>query len=135
MAKHSPNVFPPLMVNMAKAGEIGGFLDSVLLQIAENYEAEVRLRGKVKAAMTYPVVVFVIAIVSVIGMMLFIVPTFTKLFTTLGGKLPLPTSGARRHVRRFEDVLSRFCWCYSSLGCLPGAGYGTPSGCATSLTR
>ena len=50
------------MVNMCRAGEIGGFLDAVLLQIAENYEAEVKLRGKVKAAMTYPVVVFVIAI-------------------------------------------------------------------------
>ncbi len=50
------------MVNMTKAGEVGGFLDSVLLQIAENYEAEVKLRGKVKAAMTYPTVVFCLAI-------------------------------------------------------------------------
>jgi type IV pilus assembly protein PilC len=84
-------VFPPLMVNMTKAGEIGGFLDAVLLQVAENYEAEVKLRSKVKAAMTYPVVVFVLAIFSVIGMMLFIVPVFAKLFKQLGGKLPLPT--------------------------------------------
>ena len=51
-------VFPPLMVNMTRAGEVGGFLDAVLLQIAENYEAEVKLRGKIKSAMTYPVVVF-----------------------------------------------------------------------------
>ncbi len=51
--KH-PLIFPPLMVNMTRAGEIGGFLDSVMLQIAANYEAEVKLRGKVKAAMTYP---------------------------------------------------------------------------------
>ena len=91
MSKHSPQVFPSLMVNMTKAGEIGGFLDAVLLQVAENYEAEVKLRSKVKAAMTYPVVVFVLAIVSVIGMMLFIVPVFAKLFKQLGGKLPLPT--------------------------------------------
>ena len=41
-----PDVFPPLMVNMIKAGEVGGFLDEVLLQIAENYEAEVRLKGQ-----------------------------------------------------------------------------------------
>ena len=75
MAKH-PNVFPPLMVNMIRAGEVGGFLDAVLLQIAENYEAEVKLRGKIKSAMTYPVVVFVIAILAVIGMLLFIVPIF-----------------------------------------------------------
>src|SRR4051794_12057778 len=78
MGKH-PKVFPPLMVNMCKAGEVGGFLDSVLLQIATNYEAEVKLRGKIKAAMTYPVVVFCIAIIAVTGMLLFIVPTFAGL--------------------------------------------------------
>ena len=90
MAKH-PEVFPPLMVNMTRAGEVGGFLDSVMLQIAANYEAEVKLRGKVKAAMTYPVVVLCIALLAVVGMLLFIVPTFASLFTTLGGQLPLPT--------------------------------------------
>jgi type IV pilus assembly protein PilC len=90
MAKH-PDVFPPLMVNMCRAGEVGGFLDSVMLQIAANYEAETKLRGKVKAAMTYPVVVLCIAVVAVIGMLLFIVPTFAGLFKTLGGTLPLPT--------------------------------------------
>src|SRR4051794_4030015 len=91
MTKHSPDVFPPLMVNMCKAGEIGGFLDAVLLQIADNYEAEVKLRGKVKSAMTYPVVVFVMAILAVIGMLLFIVPVFAGMFKTLGGELPAPT--------------------------------------------
>ncbi len=90
MAKH-PKAFPPLMVNMTRAGEVGGFLDMVLLQIAENYEAEVKLRGKVKSAMTYPVVVFVMAILSCIGMLLFIVPVFKGLFDDLGGTLPAPT--------------------------------------------
>ena len=90
MARH-PDIFPPLMVNMIKAGEVGGFLDKVLVQIADNYEAEVRLRGKVKSAMTYPVVVLVMAIVLSIGMLLFIVPTFAGLFTSLGGQLPAPT--------------------------------------------
>jgi type IV pilus assembly protein PilC len=90
MAKH-PKVFPPLMINMCRAGEVGGFLDEVLLQIAANYEAEVKLRGKIKSAMTYPTVVFCIAIVAVIGMLLFIVPIFAKMFTDLGGELPAPT--------------------------------------------
>ena len=90
MAKH-PDVFPPLMVNMTRAGEIGGFLDAVLLQIAENYEAEVKLRGKIKSAMTYPVVVFVMAILATIGMLLFIVPVFEGMFDDLGGTLPAPT--------------------------------------------
>jgi type IV pilus assembly protein PilC len=90
MAKHTA-VFPPLMVNMCRAGEVGGFLDMVLLQIADNYEAEVKLRGKVKAAMTYPVVVFIIAILSVIGMLLFIVPVFVGLFADFDSALPAPT--------------------------------------------
>jgi type IV pilus assembly protein PilC len=90
MAKH-PRVFPPLMINMCRAGEVGGFLDKVLLQIAENMEAEVKLRAKIKSAMTYPVVVFIIAIIAVVGMLLFIVPVFTKMFASLGGELPAPT--------------------------------------------
>src|SRR3954447_26399002 len=89
-AKH-PKVFPPLMVNMCKAGEVGGFLDSVLLQIAENYEAEVKLRSKIKSAMTYPVVVFVMAILGVTVMLLFVVPVFAKMFKDMGGTLPAPT--------------------------------------------
>ncbi len=90
MAKH-PKAFPPLMVNMVRAGEIGGFLDTVLESVAKNYESEVRLRGKIKSAMTYPVVVFSIAIVAVVGMLLFIVPVFKNMFENLGGTLPLPT--------------------------------------------
>jgi type IV pilus assembly protein PilC len=90
LAKH-PKIFPPLVVNMVRAGEVGGFLDRVLLQIAENFEAEVKLRSKIKSAMTYPVVVFVIAILATIGMLLFIVPIFAKMFSDLGGTLPMPT--------------------------------------------
>jgi type IV pilus assembly protein PilC len=90
LGKHA-SVFPPLMINMVKAGEVGGFLDQVLLSIANNFESEVLLRGKIKSAMTYPVVVFVIAILATVGMLLFIVPVFSGLFATLGGELPLPT--------------------------------------------
>jgi type IV pilus assembly protein PilC len=90
LAKH-PRVFPPIMINMVRAGEVGGFLDSVMMQLATNFESEVKLRGKVKSAMTYPVVVLCISVVAVIGMLLFIVPVFKKLFIQLGGKLPLPT--------------------------------------------
>jgi len=87
LAKH-PETFPPIMINMIRAGEVGGFLDEVLVSIAENFEASVQLRGKVKSAMTYPVVVFVIAILAVVGMLLFIVPVFAKMFSDLGGELP-----------------------------------------------
>jgi type IV pilus assembly protein PilC len=90
LAKH-PNVFPPLMVNLARAGEVGGFLDTVLLQVAANYEAEVKLRSKIKSAMTYPVVVLIMAVLAVTGMLLFIVPVFANMFEDLGAQLPAPT--------------------------------------------
>ena len=90
MSKH-PKVFPPLMVNMIKAGEVGGFLDSVLLQIAENYESEVKLRSKIKSAMTYPVVVACIAVIALTVMLTFVVPTFANIFKGLGSTLPAPT--------------------------------------------
>jgi type IV pilus assembly protein PilC len=90
MAKH-PNVFPPLMVNLTRAGEVGGFLDTVLLQVAANYEAEVKLRSKIKSAMTYPVVVLIMAVLAVTGMLLFIVPVFAGMFEELGAQLPAPT--------------------------------------------
>ena len=90
MGRH-PDIFQPLMINMIRAGEVGGFLDQVLSQIADNYESEVKLRGKVKSAMTYPVAVLVMAILMTIGMLMFVVPTFAGLFTQLGGQLPAPT--------------------------------------------
>ena len=105
LAKH-PDVFPPLMVNMTKAGEIGGFLDSVMMQIAENYEAEVKLRGKVKSAMTYPTVVFVMAILMCTAMLIFVVPTFASIFSTLGGTLPAPT----RAVVFLSNTLKSYGW-------------------------
>lgn len=89
-AKHSA-VFPPLMVSMIRAGEAGGFLEGALESIAVNFEKEVRLRGKIKSAMTYPVIVLIMSLLSVVSMLIFIVPVFQKMFDSLGGKLPLPT--------------------------------------------
>lgn len=90
LAKH-PDVFPPLMINMCKAGEVGGFLDQVLLQLATNFEAEHKLRSKIKSAMTYPTVVFCVAIIALTVMLLFVVPVFGSIFKSLGGTLPAPT--------------------------------------------
>ncbi|WP_243059257.1 type II secretion system F family protein [Nocardioides sp. SR21] len=87
----SPEVFPALMISMTKAGEAGGFLDTSMRQIADNFEAEVKLRGKIKAALTYPIVVFCLAIIMCIGLLVFVVPVFADMFEDLGGELPLPT--------------------------------------------
>ncbi|MCY7325774.1 MAG: type II secretion system F family protein [Microbacteriaceae bacterium] len=89
-AKHEV-IFPPLMINLIRAGETGGFLEGSLESIAENYEKEVKLRGTIKSAMTYPVVVLIMALLGVVGMLIFIVPVFKTMFEGLGGTLPLPT--------------------------------------------
>lgn len=84
-------VFPPLMIHLVRAGETGGFLDQSLESIARTFEADVKLRATIKAALTYPMVVMVMAVVAVIAMLLFIVPIFEKMFNDLGGELPIPT--------------------------------------------
>jgi type IV pilus assembly protein PilC len=90
LEKH-PKAFSRLYVEMVKAGEIGGLLDSVLLRIADQLEKDQDLRRKIRSAMTYPVVVLVLAILAASFMLIFIVPVFAKMFQDLGGTLPLPT--------------------------------------------
>ncbi len=86
-----PKVFPPLMVSLIRVGETGGFLDTAMAAVARLYAREADLHDKVKSAMTYPVIVAIIAVVAVIGMLTFIVPIFEKMFASLGGALPAPT--------------------------------------------
>jgi type IV pilus assembly protein PilC len=90
LAKH-PKVFDNLYVSMVAAGEIGGSIDVVLKNVAENLEKQVELNRKVKGAMTYPIIVVCVIAVIVTVMMVVIVPIFKKLFASLGGKLPAPT--------------------------------------------
>src|SRR5829696_2537717 len=90
LEKH-PDVFSRLYVEMVKAGEVGGMLDGVLLRVADQLERDQDLRRKVKSAMTYPVVVFILAILAASFMLIFIVPVFAGLFQDLGGTLPLST--------------------------------------------
>jgi type IV pilus assembly protein PilC len=90
MTKH-PDHFPPLMINMVKAGETGGFLDDALARMATMYEADASLRAKIKSALTYPVIVLVFSLMLGTGVIVFIVPVFEKMFKQLGGGLPLPT--------------------------------------------
>jgi type IV pilus assembly protein PilC len=90
LEKHSI-VFPPIMINLVRAGETGGFLESSLNSVASNFESEGKLRDTIKSAMAYPTIVLIMAVVAVIGMLTFIVPVFEKMFAGFGGELPLPT--------------------------------------------
>jgi type IV pilus assembly protein PilC len=90
MAKH-PKVFNDLYISMVRSGETGGSLDDVLMRLADLIENEVKLRGKIKSAMTYPIAVVCLVVLIMTAMLLFIVPQFKSIFDQLGGSLPLPT--------------------------------------------
>jgi type IV pilus assembly protein PilC len=90
LTKH-PKVFPALMIAMIRAGETGGFLDGALDQVAVTFEKDANLRGKIKSALTYPVVVLGFTVLLITGVLIFIVPTFETMFHQLGGELPAPT--------------------------------------------
>ena len=90
MARH-PTVFSPLMIAMVDAGQQGGFLDKAMRQVAENLEKELKLRGQIKSAMTYPVMVLILALLICTGVLLFLVPIFDDMFKNLGSQLPFAT--------------------------------------------
>ena len=87
MARH-PKVFSRLYVAMVEAGEAAGILDTVLDRVAFQIEKETKIKRRVKGAMIYPTVVMVFATLVLIGMLLFLVPVFVKIFAELGGELP-----------------------------------------------
>jgi len=90
LSKH-PDVFSELYTSMVKAGEIGGVLDDVLLRIATTLESEAEIRRKIKSALTYPVAMFAISILLLVVMLVFVVPSFEKMFKEIGATLPLLT--------------------------------------------
>lgn len=84
-------VFDELYVNMMRAGETGGMLAETCERVATFLEASNRLRAKVKSAMMYPTVVVCVALIISTGLIVFIVPTFAKMFSGFGAELPKPT--------------------------------------------
>jgi len=90
MAQH-PKVFSRLYIAMVQAGEAAGVLDVVLDRVALQIEKEEQIRRRVKSAMIYPTIVMIFATLVLIGMLLFLVPIFQKIFTQLHGQLPTLT--------------------------------------------
>ena len=90
LAKH-PKVFEAIFVNMVRAGETGGVLDECLTRVADHLESSLALKAKVKSAMTYPIAMGGLVLVVLVAMMVFVVPTFEKMFKEMGGELPALT--------------------------------------------
>ena len=89
--KKYPKQFNDLFVHMVAAGEAGGILDTIMGRLASYMEKIDRLKAKIKGAMSYPAVTFIIAMVVLGIILIFVIPTFQEMFETLGGELPLPT--------------------------------------------
>ena len=89
--KKHPKTFNELYCNMVAAGEAGGILDTILNRLAAYIEKAMKLKKKVKGAMVYPIVVSSIAVAVIAVIMIWVVPTFSKMFAQMGGTLPLPT--------------------------------------------
>lgn len=86
-----PKVFDELYCNMVQAGEQGGILEEILLRLADYGESYERLKRKIKKAMTYPVIVLLVAVSVVWILLAFVVPIFANMFKESGGELPTPT--------------------------------------------
>jgi len=84
----APEVFDELYVNMARAGEAGGVLDTVLDRLANFLERQQAVRDKTKSALTYPIVIFIVAIGVVSALMLFVIPSFADLYKDMDMVLP-----------------------------------------------
>jgi type IV pilus assembly protein PilC len=105
LGKHK-NVFDDLFRNMVAAGEAGGVLDEILMRLATYIEKADALKRKIQSAMVYPAVVLTVAMGATAFMLVFIIPTFAKMFTDFGGELPLPT----KIVLGMSGFLTSFWW-------------------------
>ena len=103
LRKH-PTVFNELFCNLVTAGETGGILDTILNRLAAYIEKSMNLKKKVKTAMVYPIAVLVIAMVVVVGMLVFVIPVFQKMFADMGGTLPAFT----QMVINLSDFMRRY---------------------------
>ena len=90
LSRH-PKVFDQLYVNLVAAGEVGGILDTILNRLAAYIEKSMKLKKQIKGAMVYPATIMSIAVVVVGVILIFVIPTFAKMFEEFGGELPAPT--------------------------------------------
>jgi type IV pilus assembly protein PilC len=127
LRKH-PNAFSELYVNMVAAGEAGGILDTILMRLAVFMEKNDALVRKVKGAMIYPAVIMSVAAIAITVLLIFVIPVFEKMFSSVNMALPLPT----RIVIGLSSFLKNFWWLIGAsafgLVFLLKNYYATPSG-------
>ncbi|TLM68913.1 MAG: type II secretion system F family protein [Deltaproteobacteria bacterium] len=102
--KKHPKAFDELYVNLVAAGEIGGILDTILNRLAAYIEKAMKLKKKVKSAMTYPTTIIGIAVIVIAVILIFVIPAFEKMFADFGSELPAPT----QVVINLSNLLQRY---------------------------
>lgn len=105
LSKHG-SIFNRLYIYLVRAGEVSGNLDGILLRVADYFEKQAALRGKIRSAMTYPMVVLVIALAVTYFLLTGIVPQFAGILDQLGGELPILT----RILVGISDYLQNYWW-------------------------
>lgn len=124
IARH-PKVFPGYYIAVVRAAELTGRLDDALDQLSEYLERETEARKEVKSALTYPSIVFVMAIAAIVIMSVFVLPKFKDFYTSLHAHLPLPT----RMLMGFTTFMSHWWWLVLViLVVLAGLGYAVIGG-------
>lgn len=103
---HHPKTFPPLFSNMLRAGEASGAMIEVLRRLGDYYERDDNMRGKIKSALSYPIIVLCFGLVAVVLALVWIIPQFQKVFDSMGAALPLPT----RILIGTSDALIHYGW-------------------------
>lgn len=102
----APHVFDKMYINLVRAGEEGGVLETVLNRLAEYIEKSVKLRGKIVSAMWYPAAIIVVAFAVIAGIMVFVIPKFVSMFSQSGKQLPALTE----MVIKMSHLFTSYWW-------------------------
>jgi general secretion pathway protein F len=103
---HHPRVFPRLYVNMMKAGEAGGFLETILVRLTRYLQSTKATRDYLVSTLIYPLILTFISGISMIILVTFVIPRFAKIFADMGQSIPLPT----QIILTFSDLFVRYWW-------------------------
>jgi len=103
---YHPRIFPKIYINMVKAGESGGFLETILSRLAQYLQSTKELREHLISVMIYPLVLMIVMGISIIVLVTFVIPRFARIFSDMGGTIPLPT----QIVLSFSQLVTGYWW-------------------------
>jgi len=103
---HHPRIFPKLYINMIKAGESGGFLETILLRLARYLQSTKEIKEYLISVMIYPLILTIVSGISIIILITFVIPRFARIFSDIGQTIPLPT----QMLLSFSQMIKGYWW-------------------------